>query len=72
MDGLVRTTENQRRERRHAPEDRLVTPIPWATLGMHAVASPGSCGALEGGDVSVRIDCLDSLDLHYSTSAANP
>ena len=38
----------------HAPENRLVTPIPWATLGMHVVASPGSCGALEGGDVSVR------------------
>ena len=45
---------NDVRNAEHAPENRLVTPIPWATLGMHVVASPGSCGALEGGDVSVR------------------
>jgi len=33
----------------HAPEGRLVTPNPWATLGSHVVASPASHGALEGG-----------------------
>ena len=38
----------------HAPEGRLVTPNPWATLGSHVVASPASHGALEGGGLSVR------------------
>ena len=33
----------------HAPEDRLVTPNPWATLGVHIVISQGSHGALERG-----------------------
>ena len=33
----------------HAPEERLVTPISWATLSVHVVASPGSHGALEVG-----------------------
>jgi hypothetical protein len=38
----------------NAPEERLVTPNPWATLGSHVVASPASHGALEGGGLSVR------------------
>ena len=38
----------------HAPEERLVTPISWATLSVHVVASPASHGALEGGGLSVR------------------
>ena len=38
----------------HAPEGRLVTPNPWATLSVHVVASPASHGALEGGGLSVR------------------
>ena len=37
----------------HAPEERLVAPNPWATLGSHVVASPASHGALEGGGLSV-------------------
>ena len=36
-----------------APGERLVAPNPWATLGSHVVASPGSHGALEGGGLSV-------------------
>ena len=38
----------------HPPEERLVAPISWATLGTHVVASPGSHGALEGGGLSVH------------------
>ena len=38
----------------HVAEERLVAPNPWATLGVHVVASPGSHGALEGGGLSVR------------------
>jgi len=35
-------------------ESRLVTPNTYALLGTHVVTSPGSYGALEGGQVSVR------------------
>ena len=38
----------------HAPEERLVAPNLWPSLGVHVVASPGSHGALEGGGLSVR------------------
>ena len=38
----------------HAPEERLVAPISWATLGVHVVASPGSHAALEVGGLSVH------------------
>ena len=37
-----------------APEERLVAPNPWATLGTHVVASPGSHGAREGVGLSVH------------------
>ena len=38
-----------------APEARLVTPNPWATLGSHVVASPaGLARRFEGGGISVR------------------
>ena len=36
----------------HAPEERLVAPISWATLSVHVVASPGSYGASEVGGLS--------------------
>ena len=37
----------------HAPEERLVAPNLWATLGVHVVASPGSHAALEVAVLSV-------------------
>ena len=38
----------------HAPEERLVAPIPWATLSARVVASPASHAALEVGGLSVH------------------
>ena len=38
----------------HALEERLVTPNPQATPGVHVVASPGSHAALEVGEVTVH------------------
>ena len=52
---LVKRTKNRDYVRaEHPPEERLVAPISWATLGTHVVASPGSRAALEVGGLSVR------------------
>ena len=45
----------------HPPEERLVAPISWATLSVHAVASPGSYGASEVGGLSVHSFVPESL-----------
>ena len=39
---------------KHAPEECLVAPNLWPSLGVHVVASPASHAALEGGGLSVR------------------
>ena len=38
----------------HAPEECLVAPNLWPSLGVHVVASPASHGALEGGRLTVH------------------
>ena len=37
-----------------APEERLVAPNLWPSLGVHVVASPGSHGAPEVGGLTVH------------------
>ena len=55
----------------HAPEERLVTPISWATLSVHVVASPGSHGASEVGGLSVHSFAPRAFRMARSSGHAN-
>ena len=48
-------------EAEHAPQGLMNHTNRWTTLGSRLVAAPGSYGALEGGEVSVR--SLGDLEL---------
>ena len=45
---LVKRRKNRHVDVEWAPEERLVAPSPWATLGVHVVVSPGSHAAWKG------------------------